>query len=338
MAKKTDKKPRRFPDEDGRPSYGISEIQIIDQKVGGGFKFLDNLSAQQAADINYTPEYLQPHINDWVRKARKEFDKATEAMETSDKASDKYVTNIKKRESIARSMMTLRDQLDVHKRGQIELKGVLKQMNKGTDEKNVLTNIIAFTDQADAVEIDQFGKLHFGMQHGEGRDGMSVFKLDDMPSPGVGSTPIITEPKGSMAYVWKLAETINQNKNKNVPFDYDWVYTRMFDELTTKGSNNTIGMAFADLSGDGTTKSFADMYKDGLADPVFYIDPETGKPIPPENEWMKDSNNSELLAKFLSKYISDVMKELYGDLDEKTGKIRQDKTEVAQRLLRKYSK
>ena len=96
-------------------------------------------------------------------------------------------------------------------------------------------------------------------------------------------------------------------------------------------------MAFTDMAGDGQTMSFAEMYKSGLKDPNFYLHPETGQQLPRDNSWMKDQNNSEILAQLLSKYIADTMKDIYGTIDVSTGQNKKTKADVARELIEKYS-
>ena len=340
MAKKNKDKPL--------VSVELDVVEILGKKFNEGFKYLDKYTDIHASDPNYIPEYLQPFINDFVRKARKDFDIVTEEMESYDKASDKHIAASKKREDIARKLITLKEQLGIHKTGISAFKQALGNMNEGTKEIDVITNMLAFTDQADIVKIDDLGRLHFGGRFGKATGGPRkkraekenehVFKLDDMADPTSGESPIIQEPFETKMFVWNLAEKINQDRVNKVPFNYDWVYTRVFDELSSKGTQNTIGMAFTDIAADQESGSFAKMWGDGLADPVYYIDPRTGKPILGDNEWMKNFENSDVLTKFLGKYITDIMRDIYGSIDETTGQLEKTKSELAQELIKKYRK
>ena len=109
------------------------------------------------------------------------------------------------------------------------------------------------------------------------------------------------------------------------------------NNITEGGPYNTIGMAFTDMAGDNSSKSFADMWEDGLKDPVFYTHPETGEQLPEDVAWMKDQNNADVLSKLLAKYITDVMKDVYGTIDKVTGKIKKTRAEFANELNKKYS-
>ena len=79
-----------------------------------------------------------------------------------------------------------------------------------------------------------------------------------------------------MKYVFDLANITKANKDRGKKFDSDWTYNSILNNLTDGGPNATIGLAHADLAGDGRTKSFAEMYEMGLKDPTLYIHPETG--------------------------------------------------------------
>jgi hypothetical protein len=316
----------------------IPTIEVIEQRIANGMKYLDSFTEQNQNDPNYIPEYIQPVINEFVRNARLEFDVITENMYGLDKASDEYIAAAKEREGIAKKLITAREQIDIHKTGIGEFKSVLGSMNKGTTDVNLYTNMITFGAQSDSVAFSDDGKMNFASVYGSGQKDISIFALDDMRSPKSGDTAIITEPWGSKAYVWKMAEKIKENSNAGKEFDYEWAYTRIFEELTQKGNQNTIGMAFADLAGDNSSKSFADMYEDGLVDPFYYTDPETGKQVRKGNEWMKDPNNAELLKKFLGKYITDIMKDVHGGINENTNQLDKSKSKVARELIEKYSK
>jgi hypothetical protein len=319
----------------GKP---IPTVEIIGQRIDNGLKYLNGFTEQHQNDPNYIPEYIQPVVNEFVRNARLEFDMITEQMYGLDKASDEYIAAAKDREGIARRLITAREQIDIHKNGIAEFKGVLGGMSKGTKDVNLYTNMIAFGAQSDSVAFGDDGKMQFASVYGSGQEDVSMFHLDDMRSPSNGDAAIITEPYGSKAYVWKMAEKVKEDSDSGKDFDYEWAYTRIFEELSQKGAQNTIGMAFADLAGDNSSKSFADMYDGGLSDGIYYINPETGRPMPKSSEWMKDSNNAGILQKFLGKYITDVMKDVHGSVDEETGQLEKSKSEIARELIKKYSK
>ena len=217
------------------------------------------------------------------------------------------------------------------------IKGVLPNMSKGTDEKSFYNNMLVGGAQADAVGFDLDGKLKFGSIYGKGKNDVSVLGLDGMLSTTMGSSPIITEPVGTKTQVWKMAEKTKLDSNAGKPFDADWTYTRVHNNLTEGGPQNTIGVAFADLAGDNQSKSFAEMYDEGLRDKSYYIHPDTGDKLPKDSSWMKDPNNADILQKFLGKYITNIMKDVYGPtIDEETGLVKQSTSQLAQDLIKKY--
>ena len=174
---------------------------------------------------------------------------------------------------------------------------------------------------------------------GKSKGDTELLRLDDMLSTTTGSSPIITEPVGTKAQVWKMAEKTKLDSNAGKPFDADWTYTRVHNNLTEGGPQNTIGVAFADLAGDNQSKSFAEMYDEGLRDKSYYVHPDTGDKLPKDSSWMKDPNNADILQKFLGKYITNIMKDVYGPIiDEETGLIKQSTSQLAQDLIKKYSK
>ena len=129
-----------------------------------------------------------------------------------------------------------------------------------------------------------------------------------------------------------MAEKTKENSNAGKPFDHDWTFTKIHNDLTQGGPQNTIGVAFADLAGDNQSKSFAKMYEEGLRDQSYYIHPETGETMPGDSAWMKDPNNAPILQKFLGKYITNIMKDVHSPV------IKEGVSELAQDLIKKYSK
>ena len=77
------------------------------------------------------------------------------------------------------------------------------------------------------------------------------------------------------------------------------------------------------------------MYEEGLQED-YYINPETGEFLPEGTTWMKDPNNSKVLSQVLSKYITNVMKDIHSPVKEALSEEAQNK--LAEELIRKYSK
>ena len=72
------------------------------------------------------------------------------------------------------------------------------------------------------------------------------------------------------------------------------------------------------------------MWEHGLNDENYYKHPDTGESLPEDVIWMKDPNNSDVLSKLLSRYITNTMKDLYGVVDKKTGAVRKTQADLAQ--------
>ena len=319
-------------------SKTLPQVDVVGEKTNNGYQYINSLDPKKVGMPNYTSGHLQPIVNPWVREKAKEFDIFTEMMEGFDKGSDEYMGADKGREEVATSLIALREQLDKYNAGTMKLMEVLGSMSKGTQDANLYTNMLVFGAQSDGASFDEKGKLSFGSVYGKGPDDISTFKLDDMSDPTSGGSPIIPEPYETKTYIWNLAEETHQKKEKGEEFDYDWAYKRLMNDLTERGSSNTIGLAFADLAGDNESKSFAEQYEDGLADPIYYINPETGEKFPPGNGWMKDTQYADILKKFLGKYVIDIMKDVYGIVDEETGQIKKSQADIAQEIVKKYSK
>ena len=288
---------------------------------------------------DYIPDHIQKVLYSTVREGREEFDFLTELMENSDKASDEYSAAARGREKIANKWTMMKSQIEEYKNSTGQLKGALTSISEGTDEKNLYTNMIVYGAQSDAINFDEDGRMGFASVYGKGKDDISTFKLDDMLSPVTGESPIIIEPVGTKAYVWQIAEKTKENSDAGKGFDEEWTYTKIYNDLSEGGAQNTIGVAHADLAGDNQSKSFAKMYDEGLKDGAYYIHPDTGEVLPRNSSWMKDPNNTDILKKFLGKYITDIMKDIHGPvIDEETGLVKKSQSQLAMDLIKKYKK
>ena len=317
----------------------LPQVNIIEETTSKGMKYLDGVSLEMTNNPNYIPQHLTKALYPWIRNKRGLFDDYTEIMESSDKASDDYMEAARGREKVASDLVTAKSQLNMEKKVGGEFKAALGSMSMGTKEENIYTNMLVFGAQADAVSFDDDGKLSFASVYGKGPNDISIFKLDDMSSLMSGGSPIIAEPVGTKGYVWKMAEKTKENSNSGKLFDEDWTYTRINNNLTEGGAQNTIGVAYADLAGDNQSKSFAEMYDEGLADPLYYVHPETGETMPSDSVWMKDPENADILKQFLGKYITSIMKDVYGPtINEKTGQVKKTQAELTQDLIKKYKK
>jgi len=316
-----------------------SQSNIIEEKTARGMKFLDGISPEMLSTPSYISEHIRPALDRWVRNKRKDYDVLTGVMENSDKASEEYSEAARKAEKIAKDMGTAKSQTEIYKGVTGQFKTALGSMSKGTKEENVYTNMVVFGAQSDAVDFDDNGRISFASAYGKGANDISVFKLDDMSSLTNGLSPIIAEPVGTKGYVWKMAQKTKENANMGMGFDADWTYTKIYNDLSNGGPQNTIGVAYADLAGDNQSKSFAEMYDEGLKDPSYYVHPETGETMPIDSAWMKDPENADILKKFLGKYITSTMKDVHGPtINEETGQIKKTQAELTQDLIKKYKK
>ena len=301
-------------------------------------KFLNNFTDQHLNDFNYIPESIQPYANDFLRKGRLKFDLLSELLEGTEKSSDEYVSTKKEIEKIAKSFVNLRNQVDSYKSGMAEFKTILGDLNKGTQDSNYFINSSIFGNQWSDMIIDDEGNMNFTI--GKGKDA-KLFPLNSLLDFRSGSAPMITEPWTSKNLVMKLAQKTKSEKDLGRPFDYEWAYNSVLNNLTDMGPSETIGMAYTDLAGDGRTKSFAEMYVNGLKNENYYKHPETGVSMPKDSLWMKDPANAGVLNLFLSRYIADVMKDVYGTVDKKTGQVTKkakSQSQLAQDLIKKYKK
>tara|TARA_R100000655_G_scaffold41369_3_gene77216 strand:+ start:5299 stop:6279 length:981 start_codon:yes stop_codon:yes gene_type:complete len=312
-------------------------VDLVQQKTTNGYNYLDAEDDAKLADPSYIPGHLQIELRPWIRGKRAEFDQLTEIMESVDKASDEYGAAEIGREKVAQSLITAKSQIEDYKKGTGILKQALGAMNKGTQDSHLYTNMLVFGAQSDGISFDNDGRLSFAGVYGD-KNNVSVFKMDDVKNPMGGGSPVITEPFESKMFVWKLAEETKRKKDLKKDFDYDWMYTRLHNDLTERGHQNTIGMAFTDLAGDNKGRSFAQQYDEGLADPLYYQHPETGDALGPDSSWMKNPENAEVLKKFLSKYLTDVMNDVHGKVDEQTLQVQKTPADLAKEIIKKYSK
>jgi len=325
---------------------------IIELKTTNGYNYLSSETREKLGKPDYVPGHLRIPLNPWVRNKRNLFDQLTEMMESSDKASDEYMAAETGREKVAEALIMAKSQIEDYKKGTIILKDALGAMSKGTQDSHLYTNMLVFGAQADGISFDDNGKLSFagkyaspaGSPRGSDKDiketmeSVATFNLDDMKNPTSGGSPIITQPYDTQQFIWGLADETKRNQELGKKFDYDWMYTRLYNDLTNRGSQNTIGLAFADLAGDNQTKSFAEQYDDGLADPLYYIHPLTGQPLPKDSSWMKDPKNADILKNFLGKYVTEVMKEVYGEIDKETLQVKKTPGDLAREIVEKYNK
>ena len=301
---------------------------------------LDGYTVDHLKDFRYIPEFLRPTINNFVRKSKKAYDIISSRIDQFDKSSDEYIAMQTEMENIFKSFKTLRSQIDIFKNAKWDFKNALSEMNEGTQDSNYFLNSSIFGEIGNTPEIDENGNISFaiGTPAPKGETLWNSFKLNDMSNPLSGSSPIITEPVGGKNFVWKMANRVKEAKDNNVTLDLDFIKRTTMQNLTDFGPNSTIGMAFTDMTADYTGISFAKQYEEGLKDKKYYTHPKTGESMPTDNAWMKDPANVEVLNIFLTDYIADIMKDIYGSIDEDTGNLKRSQAQVAQEIISKYIK
>jgi len=329
--------------------------------TGNGMKYLNTWDEEIMTNNPKIPESIQPYINSYVRDVRKQWDELTDIEPHFDKSSDEHIAIQYKQEKLGKSLITLDKQTKAYKAGIGSFKGALGGMSSATQESSLFVNSAIYGNQWDSMHINDAGKMSFlvsgeelgrnikGIGHGDdikkhfaetgqnllGSEG--VFNLDDMGDFVNGSMPIIQDPAMSKLHVLQLAEKTKVDRDSGKPFDERHTYNSTLTKLTEIGASGIIGTAFTDLAGDSLTKSFAEMYEEGLQED-YYINPETGEFLPEGTAWMKDPNNSKVLSQVLSKYITNVMKDIHGPVKgSRVALSEQEQNELANELIRKYS-
>ena len=327
----------------------IEENMNNDQKEQSRFtaSTLQNLNKYTENDFNdptWVPEGMQIELRSFLRKAKNATALLYNEREKYSKGSEEFLTFGDEIERVSKSVINLRDQLNIYKNSKLNFKNALPNINKGTKESDFLINSIIYGEAGNKVGIDNNGNINFAMPSGDGKDveEESWLELDEVSDINLGSAPIITEPYGGKKFVWDMANKVKADKDSNIPLDREWINKSILNNFSNTGDNNMVGMAFTDLSADGRSKSFAEQYEEGLNNNKYYINPITGDKLPGDNEWMKDVSNIEVLRLLMSEYITDVMTDVYGPaVNEGTiefNKWIKDPSKLAQNLIKKYSK
>ena len=330
--------------------------------TGNGMRYLNTWDEKTMTNNPKIPEGIQPYINNFVRNVREQWDKLTDIEPQFDKSSDEHIAIQQKQEQLGKSLITLDKQAKAYKTGIGSFKGALGGMSSATQEASLFVNSAIYGNQWDSMHINGDGKISFlvsgeelggdieGVGHGNdikthfaetGQNALGdggVFQLDDMGDFVNGAMPIIQDPAVAKVHIMKLAEKARIDRYSGKPFDEKHIYNSTLTKLTETGANGIIGTAFADLAGDSLTKSFAEMYEEGLQED-YYINPETGEFLPEGTTWMKDPDNSKVLSQVLSKYITNVMKDIHGPIANED--VMQDEealNQLADELIKKYSK
>ena len=317
--------------------------------IENAYKYLDGYD--DIAGEKVVPEHLMPSIDNKIRTEMDYYNKLSVEEVKYDKGSSDHMYIQREKEKIGRGLIKLKDQEMKWKNGLVTFKEELGGMNAGTKNEDLHAKAAVYGAQQRAIHISDDYKMSFLLDEvevsaerskaienfentGEWNESEGeIVSLDD-----VGSRPIIQEPYVTKTFVFDLAEKSKNDKDSGKKFDEKWTYNSSLNNFDKAGPKGTIGAAFADLSADGQTKSFAEMYDEGM-NAEYYINPDTGEALPAGLEWMQDPANSKVLAKLLAKYITNVMKDIHGPtINEKTGQVKKSQSQLAQDLIKKYSK
>ena len=137
------------------------------------------------------------------------------------------------------------------------------------------------------------------------------FNPVDIPDP---SEKIRQQGLRQLAYMKDEWDSYEKNARRIADQANENTQTTL-DQLAQSTPYQVIGTAFTDLAGDNRTKSFAELYVDGLNDKLLYENPETGEKLPKDNMWMKDIKNNGVLSQLLAKFITNTMREVYGTVE-----------------------
>ena len=269
------------------------------QILGKSLKYLNDLRGNRASDFLDVPDKMQPFINYFVRKTHKKFIELDTAMNTVPKNSDDYTYLQNEIDNIGKSWVNLKKQIDLYKQGQDQFKGSVDRLNAGTKAESLFVNGAVFGNEWEDMAVKEDGSIVFAI-------GEDVYSLDNMP-------PLIEEPYDGKNYIFDLASRVRESKINGIPFDSNGTFSEVLDNINKMGPEGVIGLAHTDVAGDGTTKSFQEMWEGGLTNKDLYLD-EDGNRMPKDAGWMKDPANAEILSNKLSAWVTGGMESYYGDI------------------------
>lgn len=281
------------------------------QVVNDSVAFFNSLTDDHIQDPKYVPESIQPYIANFVRKGRSKFDVLNSELYKHEKSSDNYVILRGQIEGVAKSFINAKSQTESYKKHQGGFRDIMNEINPGTLDDNYYKVATILGNQWDTMAIDDDGYFYFGYTRDKAGKKMEYVPLNKLAS----TAPILTEPYNNKKFVFDLANRTKESRDKNFPFDEEWVYKTTLDQFSSSTPGQIVATAFTDLAGDGRTKTFAELYMQGLGDKLLYTNPETGEKLPrKDTQWMKDTNNSGILSQLLSKFVTGVMKDIYGSV------------------------
>ena len=243
---------------------------------------------------------MQPFINTFVRKTHQKFISLDKAMNEVPKNSDEYTYIQNEIDNVGKSWVNLKKQIDLYKEKQNVFRDTVGKLNAGTKAENLFINTTIFGNEYEDMGIDEKGNIIFDINN-------DMYSLDNMPS-------LIEEPYPGKNYILNLAKRTREQKMNGMNFDSDGTYRELLDQINQTGPEGVIGLAHTDIAGDGTTKSFNEMWVEGLADQSLYLD-EEGNRMPKDAEWMKDPANAEILSNKLTGWAVAGMGAYYDNME-----------------------
>lgn len=320
---------------------------FISKRIQDGYNYLDTYRSGTIQENAFW------YLNKKVRKEADYLAQLNFEQGKYDKSSEQHMYIKREKEKVAKVFMNIKDQTNKLEQGTINLKNTLTNgMNAGTKAEDLYANTSVYGGQSKAIHIDNDGIFHFALDTIEVSDKRTEEAFANFVETGeldesigkvvtlkeMSGRSIIEEPYIVKSFVLNQAEKTKNDRELGKSFDENSMYNSSLNNFAEAGPKGVVGAAFTDLSGDGQTKSFAEMYEEGM-NPEYYINPDTGQALPAGSEWMKDIANASLLSKLLAKYITNVMKDTYGPtIDLKTGQIKKSTSELAQDLIKKYRK
>ena len=275
------------------------EIPVDAKQILGGLNYLNDLERRRASDFLDVPDKMQPFINTFVRKTHQKFISLDKAMNEVPKNSDEYTYIQNEIDNVGKSWVNLKKQIDLYKEKQNVFRDTVGKLNAGTKAENLFINTTIFGNEYEDMGIDEKGNIIFDINN-------DMYSLDNMPS-------LIEEPYPGKNYILNLAKRTREQKMNGMNFDSDGTYRELLDQINQTGPEGVIGLAHTDIAGDGTTKSFNEMWVEGLADQSLYLD-EEGNKMPKDAEWMKDPENVEILANKVASWATAGMGTYYNNM------------------------
>ena len=281
----------------------------IPERFGKALNYLNDLERNRANDFLDVPDKMQPFINNFIRTSHQKFIELDVAMGAVPKNSDEFTYLQNEIDNVGKSWISLKKQIDLYREKQEAFRGAVDRINAGTKAENLFVNSAVFGNEYEDMAIKENGEILFSIGDG-------VYSLNNMP-------PLVEEPYTGKNYIFDLAKRVREQKINGMSFDADGTFREVLDTINQTGPEGVIGLAHTDVAGDGTTKSFQEMWEEGLADQSLYLD-EEGNKMDKNAEWMKDPANAEILSNKLGAWLVGGMGTYYDNMEiipPGTGKI-----------------